>query len=98
LSRNKRFLDGMVVAGQILLCSYGDEEGEEYHPMFNGSLHPQLNGNVLRRYAAELNRTEAAKVREFFGRKGLGKAEGDQAAASMSGGIASSPAAVLEEQ
>jgi hypothetical protein len=88
----------MVVAGQILLCSYGDEEGEEYHPMFNGSLYPQLNGEILRRYVTELNRKEAMKVREFFRRKGLVNAEGDQAGASMSNGIASSPAAVVEGQ
>jgi hypothetical protein len=66
--------------------------------MFNGSLYPQLNGEILRRYVTELNRKEAMKVREFFRRKGLVNAEGDQAGASMSNGIASSPAAVVEGQ
>jgi hypothetical protein len=56
-----------VLAGLILLCAYGDEEGEEYHAMFNQSLYPALNLTVVRRHATAVNRKEATKVREFFG-------------------------------
>ncbi|NLY01166.1 MAG: hypothetical protein GXY83_34170 [Rhodopirellula sp.] len=67
LSRvSKKHIERLVRAGHVLLLTWEDEEGVEYHPFFERFRYPALNVDIIARSLKDLNKKALSRVRAFY--------------------------------